>query len=298
MQFISEEQFLQIVSPIYLILIGLEILISRLGHHKYYSLRDTLYNIGFTLLNAFIDVSFRMIYVLIFLYFYQFRLFDWQNPYLYWMALLIFQDICFYFLHYVEHQSRFFWAVHVTHHSSEKFNLTVGFRSSVFEPLYRFVFFLPLIFLGFKAMDIILMYSITQVYGILIHTQFIGKLGWLEYILVTPSHHRVHHASNVPYLDKNMGMVFIIWDKIFGTFQAENASEPTRFGLTSSVEGKSFFYVLTHEWQGIWKDLTLKNLTWQARWNYIFGRPGWSHDGSRKTTKELQSEQRKAKNAV
>jgi sterol desaturase/sphingolipid hydroxylase (fatty acid hydroxylase superfamily) len=291
MQLISEGQFLQIVSPIYLILIGLEIFISRISHREYYTLRDTLYNIGFTLLNALIDVSFRTFYVLVFLYFFQFRLFDWENPYVYWLSLLILQDICFYFLHYVEHQSRFFWAVHVTHHSSEKFNLTVGFRSSVLEPLYRFIFFLPLVFLGFKAMDIILMYSITQVYGILIHTQFIHKLGWLEYILVTPSHHRVHHASNVPYLDKNMGMVLIIWDKIFGTFQAENAPEPTKFGLTTSVEGKSFFYVLTHEWQSIWKDLSRKQLTWSERFNYIFGRPGWSHDGSRKTTKELQREQ-------
>ena len=107
--------------------------------------------------------------------------------------------------------------MHVTHHSSEYFNLTTGFRSSVFQPLYRFIYFIPLVFLGFQPADIVLMYSITQIYGILIHTKYVDKLGWLEKVLVTPSHHRVHHASNIEYLDKNIGMCLIIWDKLFAT---------------------------------------------------------------------------------
>ncbi|MCU0445329.1 MAG: sterol desaturase family protein [Microscillaceae bacterium] len=284
-----EQEFLKIITPIYAVLIAIEILASHFGGKKYYTWRDTLFNVGLSSLNALIDVSFRVIYIVIFYYFLQFRWIDWQPSWVYWLALLVCQDICFYFLHYTEHRSRFFWAVHVTHHSSEKFNLTVGFRSSVFEPLYRFVFFLPLIFLGFQPADIILMYSITQVYGILIHTQFIHKLGFLEYILVTPSHHRVHHASNVPYLDKNIGMVFIFWDKLFGTFQAENAPEPTKYGLTHQIKNQHFLTVLLHEWWAIGQDVSQKNLTWRERWAYIFGRPGWSHDGSRQTTQELQA---------
>jgi sterol desaturase/sphingolipid hydroxylase (fatty acid hydroxylase superfamily) len=285
-----EQEFLKIITPIYAVLIGIEILASHFSDKKYYTVRDTIFNVGLSTLNALIDVSFRLIYLVVFYYFFQYRLIDWQNTWLYWLALLVCQDFCFYFLHYTEHRSRLFWAVHVTHHSSEKFNLTVGFRSSVFEPLYRFVFFMPLIFLGFQPADIILMYSITQVYGILIHTQFIDKLGLLEYILVTPSHHRVHHASNIPYLDKNIGMVFIFWDKIFGTFQAENAPESTRYGLTHNVKSNNFLYILFHEWLAIAQDITKKDLTWRERWLYIFGRPGWSHDGSRKTTQELQSQ--------
>jgi sterol desaturase/sphingolipid hydroxylase (fatty acid hydroxylase superfamily) len=98
------------------------------------------------------------------------------------------------------------------------------------------VYFIPLTLIGFNPADIIIMYSLTQIYGIIVHTEFVGKLGWLEYLMVTPSHHRVHHASNVQYLDKNMGMCLIIWDRIFGTFQEELVSVPPRYGLTKPIE--------------------------------------------------------------
>jgi sterol desaturase/sphingolipid hydroxylase (fatty acid hydroxylase superfamily) len=178
--------------------------------------------------------------------------------------------------------------VHVTHHSSEEFNLTVGFRSSVFQPLYRFIYFIPLSLLGFNGKDIMFMYSATQIYGILIHTQYINKMGFLEYFMSTPSHHRVHHGSNALYLDKNMGMVFIIWDKLFGTFQSEESFEKVRYGLTQNLDNHNPLNVVFHEWKAIIKDVLnapgLKN-----KLLYIFGPPGWSHDGSKKTSSELRS---------
>jgi sterol desaturase/sphingolipid hydroxylase (fatty acid hydroxylase superfamily) len=196
----------------------------------------------------------------------------------------------FYWLHRVDHYCRLFWAVHVTHHSSEEFNLTVGFRSSVFQPLYRFIYFIPLAFFGFKGIDIMFAYSATQIVGILVHTQTVRRLGWLEYIIVTPSHHRVHHGSNARYLDKNMGMFLIVWDKLFGTFQAELDEEPVRYGLTTNLESKHPLHVVFHEWKNIFKDVLNPQLPLRAKFMYVFGPPGWSHDGSRKTSQQLRQE--------
>jgi sterol desaturase/sphingolipid hydroxylase (fatty acid hydroxylase superfamily) len=196
----------------------------------------------------------------------------------------------FYWLHRVDHYCRFFWAVHVTHHSSEEFNLTVGFRSSVFQPLYRFIYFIPIAFMGFKGIDIMFAYSATQIFGILVHTQTIRKLGFLEYIIVTPSHHRVHHGSNVRYLDKNLGMFLIIWDKLFGTFQAEDEKDPVKYGLTKNLDSQNPVTLVFHEWKNIFSDLVGKRGPLRAKLMYVFGPPGWSHDGSTKTSKQLRDE--------
>jgi sterol desaturase/sphingolipid hydroxylase (fatty acid hydroxylase superfamily) len=230
-------------------------------------------------------------FVLFFLgFFFTFQFTAIETPWIYWLVLLLTEDFMFYWLHRVDHYCRLFWAVHVTHHSSEEFNLTVGFRSSVFQPLYRFMWFIPLPLLGFRPEDIMLMYAITQIYGILIHTQSVNKLGPLEWFLSTPSHHRVHHASNVRYLDKNLGMVLIIWDKMFGTFEAEDHAEPIKYGLTKNLE-KPYHPVKTifHEWMQITRDF-MRPVGMKARFMYVFGPPGWSHDGSTKTARQLRDE--------
>jgi sterol desaturase/sphingolipid hydroxylase (fatty acid hydroxylase superfamily) len=224
-------------------------------------------------------------------YFYQFKFTEINKeiyPVLYWSVLLVAQDFLFYWLHRVDHYCRLFWAVHVTHHSSEEFNLTVGFRSSVFQPLYRFIYFIPLSFVGFDPLDVMFMYAATQIFGILIHTKTVGKLGFLEWFLSTPSHHRVHHASNIKYLDKNMGMVFIIWDRLFGTFEEEN--EEVVYGLTSNLKSYHPVNMVFHEWKNIMSDLIKKKAPLKAKFMYVFGPPGWSHDGSTKTSKQLRSE--------
>lgn len=253
-------------------------------------------NIWLSALNFFLDFILRG-FVLIFLgYFFAMRFVAIENPWIYWSALLVIEDFMFYWLHRVDHYCRLFWAVHVTHHSSEEFNLTVGFRSSVFQPLYRFVWFIPLPLLGFRAEDIMLMYAITQIYGILIHTQYVKKLGFLEWFMSTPSHHRVHHASNVKYLDKNMGMVFIFWDRMFGTFEAEDDNEPVKYGLTKNLD-KPYHPVKTvlHEWLQIGRDF-LKPVSLKAKFMYVFGPPGWSHDGSTKTATQLRKELKDSEN--
>lgn len=276
--------------PIYAILIPLEILLSNFHGFKFYSWKETLMNIYLNLANAGIDLLLRGMALVILVFFSQYHLNITWHPAMYWFFLFICEDLLFWLEHYVDHSCRLFWAVHVTHHSSEEYNLTTGFRSSVFMPFYRYLYFIPLALIGFRPVDILFMYALTQTYGILVHTQYISKLPkWIEFIFVTPSHHRVHHASNIPYLDRNMGMVLIIWDRLFGTFTEELPDEKPKYGLTSPVEHKNHpVKIIFHEWNSIGKDLKQK-IPFKQKLGYLFQPPGWSHDGSRLTSKQLQS---------
>lgn len=285
-----EELLVLISIPIYTIVIGIEILYSFLKHKGFYSTKGILSNLYLTSLNLSLDVLVRGICLAVLWYFYQFKFTAIDksiHPILYWSVLVLAEDFMFYWMHRVDHYCRFFWAVHVTHHSSEEFNLTVGFRSSVFQPLYRFVWFIPIALVGFDPLDIMFMYAATQIYGILIHTKTIGKLGPLEWVLSTPSHHRVHHASNIKYLDKNMGMILIIWDRVFGTFAKEE--EEVVYGLTTNIKTYNPITMVFHEWKAIYEDLN-KQTSFKNKIMYVFGPPGWSHDGSRKTSSQLRAE--------
>jgi sterol desaturase/sphingolipid hydroxylase (fatty acid hydroxylase superfamily) len=285
------ESFLIIISlPLYALVIGFEVMYSYLNNKKLYSSKGFFTNIYFTLLNMGIDVLIRGFCLLSLNYFYQFHVVTISyNVIFYWIILVIAEDFMFYWLHRIDHYCRFFWAVHVTHHNSEEFNFTIGFRSSVFQPLYRFIYFIPLTFFGFKGIDILFVYSATQIFGILAHTQTVKTLGFLEYIFVTPSHHRVHHASNIKYLDKNMGMLLIVWDKLFGTFEPEDEKEPIKYGLTTPVVSTHPIKTLIHEWQNIFADIK-KHISFKQKIMYVFGPPGWSHDGSTKTSRELRKQ--------
>ena len=161
-----KEQWIFLIStPIYILVILAEIILSNVQLRKFYSVKETIFNVYLSILNGGIDVLFRVIYVGVLLWFYEHRIIEsWNSALLYWIAIFIAEDFMYYWEHRFDHQIRLFWAVHVTHHSSEEFNLTTGFRSSVFQPLYRFVYFIPLALLGFSPLDIILVYSATQIY--------------------------------------------------------------------------------------------------------------------------------------
>jgi sterol desaturase/sphingolipid hydroxylase (fatty acid hydroxylase superfamily) len=272
------------ISTIYLIVIGLEIFISNFRHKKVYTWRESAVTLFLSLFNGLLDLAVRGFYLIVFTFVYQFRLIEITSEFWYWAVLFLLVDLQFYWLHRLEHFCRIFWAAHVTHHSAEHMNISVGFRASLMRPLYDFVFFLPLPVLGFRPIEILLMYSIAQIWAVFVHTEMIGKLGWLEYIFVTPSHHRVHHASNQKYLDKNMGMALIIWDRLFGTFQKELSPEeyePIRYGLTKPMKDTGLYNVIFHEWICIWKDVKRKNVSWRDRLMYIFGPPGWESEKSK-----------------
>ncbi len=287
-----ETWFLLISTPFYIILISTEILLSNWQHKKFYSARETLWNVYLMLMNAGLDALLRWaFYISVLLWSYEHRFFKIETAWMYWVALFILEDLAFYFEHRVDHYCRVFWAVHVTHHSSEEFNLSTGFRSSVLQPVYRFIYLVPLALMGFHPLDIVFMYSLTQTYGILVHTQYIHKMPkWFEAFFVSPSHHRVHHASNIIYLDKNMGMCLIIWDKLFGTFQEELQEEPVKYGLTKPVPHHNHpLRIIFHEWQNIGHDVNRKT-SFINKLKYLFMPPGWSHDGSTKTSAQLRKE--------
>lgn len=285
-----QEQILLLFSlPIYLFFIPLEILLSHFNGLKLYSVRETLMNIYLNLVNFGVDITLRGLALFVLIFFYQYKIEIHYSPFAYWFILFICEDFLFWLEHFVDHHVRLFWAVHVTHHSSEEYNLTTGFRSSVFMPFYRYLYFIPLALLGFRPMDILFMYAITQLYGILVHTQYLKKTPrWLGYILVTPAHHRVHHASNIPYLDKNMGMALIIWDRIFGTFADEQEDEVIRYGIVKPLDKPQHpVHIIFHEWQAIGRDLR-KPVSFGTKLKYLFMPPGWSHDGSTQTAREMR----------
>jgi sterol desaturase/sphingolipid hydroxylase (fatty acid hydroxylase superfamily) len=268
--------------------------LSYWENRKYYEKRDTFTNLYLTLLAFVLNLVVKTSTFFVLDYAWHFRLFEIKNAIAYWLILVVVQDFLYWVLHYVGHYCRLFWAMHVTHHSSEHFNLTTGFRSTVFEPLYRVFFYLPLALMGFNAIDILYAYLLTQLYGNIVHTQYQVNLPqWYGWIFVTPSHHRVHHASNVPYLDKNMGMMFIIWDRLFGTFQEENIPEPIKYGLTKQPEDTGPVNILFHEWKALLRDMK-KAPSLKAKLQYLFNPPGWSHDGSTQTARVMQREYRSA----
>ncbi len=291
-EYLHHNWLLAISTPIYTVLILLEVLLSNYQHKKYYTFKETLMNFWLNIANALLGLSIKVGVLAMLAWFYTFHINSIEEPILYWTLLFIGLDCCFYFEHRSEHYSRILWAVHVTHHSSQEFNLTTGFRSSVLRPFVSCWFFIPLVLLGFKPLDILLMDAICQIYGIIVHTRYIKKMPvWFETFFVSPSHHRVHHASNIIYLDKNMGMVLIIWDKLFGTFQAELDHEKVVYGFTKNPPYPHHpIRIITHEWEQLFRDLSQGGLSFKQALQYIFNPPGWSHNGSSKTAKEMRKE--------
>ena len=280
-------------TPITLTLVLLEIFISVRYDKQYYTVKDTKANLALGVGYMITDTLSRSagLFLLAVFYLYGFHLFSFHSGHLagYWILLVLAEDFSYWFMHLMDHKIRFLWAGHVHHHSSKEFNFSVGLRSAVFEPIEKFFFFIPLAILGFRPLDIVLIYVLSQGWGTFVHTKVIKKLGPLEYILTTPSHHRVHHGVNIKYLDKNYGMFLIIWDKLFGTFRAEDPAEPVKFGTLKNVAYKNYLDIIFNEYNQIIKD-SRQSISLKQKLKYIFGPPGYSHDGSSKTTRQLQTE--------
>lgn len=273
--------------PFFVALILLEIAISAYLKIKSYETKDAFTSIVMGLGNVGLNVLGKMLVLGAYVFVHQFALFNLQ--YIWWVWILAFfaEDFTYYLYHRNAHNIRYLWASHVIHHSSQRYNLSTALRQTwtgVFSG--SFVFWLWMPFLGFEPIMILFLQSISLLYQFWIHTEVVKKMPkWLEFVFNTPSHHRVHHASDLKYLDKNHAGVLIIWDRLFGTFKAEE-EKPT-YGLTKNINTFNPLIIATHEWRDmifdVWKNP--KHFT-----GYAFGPPGWSHDGSRKTTKELRAE--------
>lgn len=276
--------------PVHAAIILSEMIYSRINHLKLYKTKDTIANVYLALSQFGIDLLMKAFAMGVMFFFYQHRIINWHEGVVYWVLIFLGQDFAYYVLHYVDHKSRLFWAVHVTHHNSSEFNITTGFRASVFEPLYRYLFFSPLALFGFNPWAIMVMYAIVQVYGTWVHTQTVKNMGILEYVLVTPSHHRVHHACNIRYLDKNFGMMLIIWDRIFGTFAKEVPEVPVKFGIYPPPKSDNPKDIIFEEFIKLGHDLKQPRITWLDRFKMLFYAPGWRPNGKGKTVRQYQKE--------
>jgi sterol desaturase/sphingolipid hydroxylase (fatty acid hydroxylase superfamily) len=182
-----------------------------------------------------------------------------------------------------------FWACHVNHHSSTHYNLSTALRQAVLTPLSGPIFWAPLPLIGFPPWMVLTAQAWSLLYQFWLHTEAIDRLGPLEAIMNTPSHHRVHHGKNVRYLDKNHAGIFIIWDKLFGTFAPEE--ERVVYGLTTDITTYNPLRIGFHEFAAIGRDVA-RAPSLRAKLGYMFRPPGWSHDGSTKTATELQRDLR------
>jgi sterol desaturase/sphingolipid hydroxylase (fatty acid hydroxylase superfamily) len=187
-------------------------------------------------------------------------------------------DAIYYWNHRFNHESRWLWAMHVVHHSSERYNLSTALRQPVAEGLTMSVPYGLLALVGVRPSVIENARALNLIYQFWIHTEAIRSIGWLEKVLNTPSHHRVHHGSNSRYLDRNHGSILIVWDKLFGTFEEED--EPVVYGLTKNIDTYNPAVIATHEWRDIGRDIA-GSRTWGDRWSFLVRGPGWAYDRHR-----------------
>ena len=271
--------------PVFIALIIIEVVINAKKNLNLYKIKDSTANITMGLGSVVIGLLTKTFAFFVFLWIYQFRLFEIPNAWWMWGLLLLADDVTFYWYHRLAHQIRFFWAAHVQHHSSEHMNFSVALRQSWGEPFIKFLFWIWLPFIGFNPVYILIMQAISLVYQFIPHTKLIGKLGPIEWVFNTPSHHRVHHATQVQYLDKNHAGILIIWDRMFGTFQKE--IEVPTYGITVNINSFSPLKIASHEYISLWQDIR-RAKKFSDKIKYLINPPGWSHDGENRTSKELQ----------
>jgi len=287
-----------IAVPVFVLLIVIELFAARFGgttgSRARFDARDSLTSLamgfGSTLAGALTGGAVAALGAFV----YQFRIFDIGWTWWAFVLAFVLDDLAYYWFHRTAHRVRWFWASHVIHHSSQHYNLTTALRQTWTGFLsLSFVFRWPLLVIGFPWEMVVFVAGINLVYQFWIHTETIDRFPrWFEAVMNTPSHHRVHHATNPVYLDANYAGVFIVWDRLFGSFVPEDAAEPCRYGIVRNLGTFNVLRVAFHEWIAIARDLVGAR-TWRERLMYVGGPPGWSPDGSRDTTDRLKDKWRR-----
>ena len=257
-------------APVMIGLVILEWVVSARQEKDYYNPKDTLAATTIGIVNVLISAVFKVVIFGVIYFFY--TLVPWKIPNAWWAYPLCFIWIDFwrYMAHRVAHFNRFWWATHVTHHSSEKYNWSVSFRLG-WTQYIKVVFFIPVALTGFNPVTFFICHEIAVLYQFWIHTEYVRKLPRpIEYIFVTPSHHRVHHAVNPHYMNKNFGSTLIIWDRMFGTFEPEG--EQAIYGITHPVNSYNPVYLCFHIWLDIFNDLKKVN-SFRGAMKVVFGKP-------------------------
>ncbi|MFM9827335.1 MAG: sterol desaturase family protein [Sphingomonas sp.] len=276
--------------PAFVVLVLAEMLVAWARARERYEPRDTLTSLSLGLGSTVAGVVVGGAAFAIASWGYQFRIVTLGYSWHWFVIAFVLDDLAYYAFHRAAHRVRWFWASHVIHHSSQHYNLSTALRQTWtgFFSL-TFLFRLPLVFVGFPPEMLLFVGGINLIYQFWIHTEVIDRMPrWFEAVMNTPSHHRVHHATNPRYLDSNYAGVFIVWDKLFGTFVPERADDRPRYGIVKQLGSFNLLWAAFHEWVGIARDVwTAPGLA--AKWGYIVMPPGWSHDGSRETSESIKA---------
>jgi sterol desaturase/sphingolipid hydroxylase (fatty acid hydroxylase superfamily) len=280
--------------PFFIVTVILEIILTIKIKLDEYEFKDASTSILMGLGNVFIGLFTKGIVLGVFLFLYQYRFFTIPFAWWSWLILLFTEDLCYYWFHRISHESRLFWASHVVHHSSQKYNLSTALRQTWSGSFYSFVFWIPLLLIGFHPIMVMTQMAISLIYQYWIHTELIKKMpNWFEAIFNTPSHHRVHHATNPQYLDRNHAGIFIIWDKLFGTFEPE--VEKPVYGLVKNIETYNPIKIAFLEWVNMFRDFSFSKTSFLNKVKYLIKPPGWKHDGTGVLSSDLREEWEKKK---
>lgn len=264
--------------PGFLLLLLVEVIAAAWMHQDLFEWKDTTASLTMGIGNVIIGLFTKVLLFASYSFVHRFAVFNIGYQWWAWVLLFFAEDFTYYVFHRTSHECRFFWASHVVHHSSQRYNLGTALRQTWTGGIsFSFVFWLWLPLIGFEPIMVMTMQAISLLYQFWIHTELIRSLGPLEAFFNTPSHHRVHHASNLRYLDRNHAGTLIIWDRLFGTFEPEDESEPLVYGLTRNINTYNPVRIAFHEWIDIACDLRSAR-DWSERWHYVFGRPGWKYE--------------------
>lgn len=265
----NSEIILLALSPLFLVFVCVEFVKFK----RYYDIKDSLANTVLALLHQGADALALLLLMPFFYWLYEYRFFDINLSAVSIAFAFLLQDFLYYWFHRASHHIHWLWAAHVVHHSSTKMNFTTAFRQSIMYPVAgMWVFWLPMILLGFDPLTVFSVVALNLAYQFFVHTQIVGKLGWFECVFNTPSHHRVHHAINQDYLDKNFAGVLIIWDKLFGTFVEEDKKQPCKYGIVGQLNSNNPITITFHQWRYLIR-LTYVTKGLKAKLKVLFGYP-------------------------
>ena len=282
----------QLAIPGFVGLILLELfLIRRLGRKGDFETKDTTTSLMMGVGNVVSGLIFGFVAFGVLMWSWQYRIHDFGISVWAILACFILDDLRYYIYHRIAHRCRWVWAEHVIHHSSQHYNLSTALRQSwtgTFTGM--FVLRIPLALVGFHPALLVFVGGINLLYQFWIHTEAIGKMPrWFEAVMNTPSHHRVHHATNPRYLDANYAGTLIVWDRMFGTFVEERAEDMPRNGIVKNIGTFNPFRVAFHEWIDMFRDALQPRIRIADRLRYLIKPPGWSHDGSRMGSQDLKA---------
>lgn len=272
---------------IYISLALIEIALDLYQRTQHYQLKDTLCSLTMGGFYLGTKLLMKTLTLLIFVWASQHAVFDFSNSWYWFPVVYVIVDFCFYWLHRFIHEVRFGWAAHVNHHSSQQYNLGgTAFRQSFAEPIMEPFFYAPVVLLGFDPLMTLAAIELNLIYMFWLHTRSIGKLHpAFEWLMSTPSHHRVHHGANVQYLDKNYGGTLIVWDRLFSSFCEEN--ETVKFGIPNQLTTFNPIVASIHGWLELARDVIAAKGV-KNRLAYLYMPPGWAPDGKSDTTKQQQ----------